>query len=300
MDYQREYEECRTLIEARLNTFFVQQCPQKPLLDAMRYSLLAGGKRIRPVLTVQFCRAAGGTAEEALDFACGVEMLHTYSLIHDDLPCMDNDDLRRGKPTCHKVYGETVATLAGDALQAAAFRTVLGAAGPWPFPECGGPGKAAYYLAEAAAETGMCGGQYLDTMADESTRTQEELCTIHAGKTGALLKAACLMGVCASAGRRGVDHAMFAAAAHYAENLGMAFQIQDDILDVTATTQDLGKPVGSDAANEKTTFASLLGIPACRELVLDYTEKAKQALNGVFPDVGFLCWLADRLAKREN
>lgn len=299
MSYQREYDECRVLIEARLNEFFVQECPQKELLDAMRYSLLAGGKRIRPVLTVKFCQAAGGTMEEALDFACGVEMLHTYSLIHDDLPCMDNDDLRRGKPTCHKVFGETVATLAGDALQAAAFRTVLSAQGPW-INGAMGPGKAAYFLAEAASEQGMCGGQYLDTLEDEKPRTELELQTIHAGKTGALLRAACLMGICASAGRRNVDDRAFEAARVFAENLGMAFQIQDDILDVTATTETLGKPVGSDEANKKTTFVTLLGVTACRELVLEHTAKAKKALDGVFADSGFLYWLADLLAEREH
>ena len=298
MDYQQEYEQCLVRIEERLDSFFLQECPQKELLDAMRYSLLAGGKRIRPVLTMKFCEVCGGTTDEALDFACGVEMLHTYSLIHDDLPCMDNDDLRRGKPTCHKVFGETIATLAGDALQAAAFRTVLAAEGPWVETLSAGPGKAALLLAEAASEQGMCGGQYLDTAEDGKVHTAEELRMIHAGKTGALLRAACLMGVCACAGRREVDNRAFEAAKEYAENLGMAFQIRDDILDVTATTEDLGKPVGSDAANQKVTFATLLGVCACTELVAEYTEKAKAALNDVFVDTGFLCWLADQLAER--
>lgn len=300
MDYQREYERCLARIEERLDSFFLQECPQKELLDAMRYSLLAGGKRIRPVLTMKFCEACGGTVEEALDFACGVEMLHTYSLIHDDLPCMDNDDLRRGKPTCHKVFGETTATLAGDALQAAAFRTVLAAEGPWVETLSAGPGRAALLLAEAASEQGMCGGQYLDTAEDGKVHTAEELRMIHAGKTGALLRAACLMGVCACAGRREVDNRAFEAAKEYAENLGMAFQIRDDILDVTATTEDLGKPVGSDVANQKVTFATLLGVSACSELVAEYTEKAKAALNDIFGDTGFLCWLADRLAERKH
>lgn len=300
MSYQQEYEQCLARIEARLNEFFTQDGPQKELLDAMRYSLLAGGKRIRPVLTMKFCEACGGTPEEALDFACGVEMLHTYSLIHDDLPCMDNDDLRRGKPTCHKVYGETVATLAGDALQAAAFRTVLAAEGPWTETVSAGPAKAAFYLAQAASEQGMCAGQYLDTMQTDSAHSEQELRTIHAWKTGALLRAACLMGVCACAGRRKVDERAFDAAREYAENLGMAFQIQDDILDVTSTTQTLGKPVGSDAANGKTTFVSLYGVDACRELVAQYTRRAEDALENVFPDHGFLSWLAERLAAREH
>ena len=300
MEYQQEYEACRSLIEERLNGYFSESCPQKELLDAMRYSLLAGGKRIRPVLTMKFCQAAGGTMEDALDFACAVEMLHTYSLIHDDLPCMDNDDLRRGKPTCHKVFGETVATLAGDALQAAAFRTVLAAKGPWVNSSVSGPWAAAGYLAEAASERGMCGGQFLDTKNENIARTIEELTLIHAGKTGALLRAACMMGVCASAGKRDVVPEAFDAAREYSEHLGLAFQIQDDILDVTATTEILGKPVGSDEANQKTTFVTLLGVDACRKLVLQHTELAKTALDGVFDDSGFLCWIADQLANRNQ
>ncbi len=300
MNYRHEYEMCCRLIEQRLNDFFVEDCAQKELLEAMRYSLLAGGKRIRPVLTLKFCQAAGGTMEEALDFACAVEMLHTYSLIHDDLPCMDNDDLRRGKPTCHKVYGETIATLAGDALQAAAFRTVLSAPGPWPNGNEAGPGLAALYLAEAAAEQGMCGGQYLDTFQDECARTQEQLSAIHSLKTGALLRAACLMGVCACAGHREVAQEAYDAADQFAKNIGLAFQIQDDVLDVTATTEVLGKPAGSDEMNQKTTYVTLLGIPTCRQLVSECTEKAKSALKAVFEDCGFLCWLADWLAAREH
>lgn len=300
MSYQQEFNACRDMIEKRLNEFFVEDCPQKELLDAMRYSLLAGGKRIRPVLTLKFCQAAGGKPEEALDFACGVEMLHTYSLIHDDLPCMDNDDLRRGKPTCHKVYGETVATLAGDALQAAAFRTVLSADGDWIDNVNAGPAKAALYLAQAVSEQGMCGGQYLDTFQSECERTQDDLNVIHSGKTGALLRAACLMGVCASAGHRKVHKDAFAAAESYANHLGMAFQIRDDILDMTATPEILGKPVGSDAANKKITYAALLGVTACGRLVDEHTQKAKDALNGVFDDCGFLLWLADQLATRDH
>lgn len=299
MDYRREYEQCRSLVEEHLEHFFTEQCDQKVLLEAMRYSLLAGGKRIRPVLTMKFCQAAGGTMEEALDFACGVEMLHTYSLIHDDLPCMDNDDLRRGKPTCHKVYDETTAVLAGDALQAAAFRTVLSAKGPWLRYE-DGPGAAARVLADAASERGMCGGQYLDTARENAARSEKELLAIHSGKTGALLCAACMMGVCASAGRREVDPGAFAAAKEYAQHLGIAFQIQDDILDETATTAVLGKPAGSDKANQKTTYTTLLGVPECRKLVAEHTEKAKHALKGVFADDGFLRWLADYLSDRNR
>ena len=200
--FAQEMEMARAMVEARLAEYFTDS----GLEEAMRYSLMAGGKRIRPILTMKFCEAAGGTMEEALDFGCGVEMLHTYSLIHDDLPCMDNDDLRRGRPTCHKVYGECIATLAGDALQAAAFSTVLSAKGNWSAGEGAARAYAAQNQAEAAGERGMCLGQYLDTIGDGKSRTAEELTEINDHKTGALLRAACMMGVAAAMGRRAVDH----------------------------------------------------------------------------------------------
>ena len=291
--FQKEYDQCREQIEQALKGYFQESGPQNELLEAMRYSLLAGGKRIRPALTMKFCEAAGGRAEDALPFACGVEMLHTYSLIHDDLPCMDNDDLRRGKPTCHKVYGETIATLAGDALQAAAFRTVL------THPDQISA-KAAAFLAEAAGERGMCAGQYLDTIESGRLLTEETLKQIHSHKTGALLRASCLMGVCAAERRNAVKPECFRAAGEYAEHLGIAFQIQDDLLDAVATTEQLGKPAGSDEANGKTTFVTLLGKEACVEQVRYYTQKAKEALHTAFPDAAFLDWLADWLAERGN
>ena len=298
MEFQRQLEEARELTEARLRTFF----SGGGLEEAMRYSLLAGGKRIRPILTMKFCEAAGGTLEEALDFGCGVEMLHTYSLIHDDLPCMDNDDLRRGMPTNHKKFGECVAILAGDALQAAAFQTVLSAKGKWRHGGKAAVIMAAKILAEAAGETGMCGGQYWDTAGDGQPRTAEDLTDINNKKTGALLRAACMMGVCASMGRREVDESCMDAAWHYATNLGLAFQIRDDILDAVSTAEELGKPVGSDAANQKATYVNLLGVEACEALVLDYTVRAKEALDAGrwLGDTAFLRELADSLAVRKN
>ena len=298
MEFQRELEEARQLTEVRLQAFF----PGGGLEEAMRYSLLAGGKRIRPVLTMKFCEAAGGTLEEALDFGCGVEMLHTYSLIHDDLPCMDNDDLRRGKPTNHKRFGECVATLAGDALQAAAFQAVLSAEGEWRHGGSAAVVLAARVLAEAAGAAGMCGGQYWDTAGSGQPRTAESLTEINDKKTGALLRAACVMGVCASMGRREVDESCMSAARDYATNLGLAFQIRDDILDAVSTADELGKPIGSDAANQKATYVTLLGVEACESLVLDYTARAKEALaeGRWLGDTGFLEELADRLAVRRN
>jgi geranylgeranyl pyrophosphate synthase len=266
----------------------------------MRYSLLAGGKRIRPILTMQFCAAAGGELKEALDFGCAVEMLHTYSLIHDDLPCMDNDDLRRGKPTNHKVFGACTATLAGDALQAAAFETVLSAAGSER--ELLAAARAARILAAAAGEAGMCGGQYLDTVGDGKPHTEAELTAINDKKTGALLVAACTMGIAAASGRRDVDGSCMDAAGEYAGALGLAFQIRDDILDTISTPEELGKDTGSDAANGKTTYVGLLGAEACERRVLDYTERAKAALErGNWPGgTDFLRELADRLAHRRS
>ena len=266
----------------------------------MRYSLLAGGKRVRPILAMKFCQAAGGTMEEALDFGCAVEMLHTYSLIHDDLPCMDNDSLRRGKPTCHIAFGECTATLAGDALQAAAFQTVLSAEGEWRHGGQMYRALAAEILAEAAGFQGMCGGQYWDTLGDGRFHTEEELTSINDKKTGALLRAACMMGVAASMGRRAVEENCMDAAREYAANLGLAFQIRDDMLDVMGDTGAFGKPVGSDAANGKTTYVTLLGLEACGARVLDYTEKAKAALKtGSWAgSTEFLEELADSMAVR--
>jgi len=297
-NYHQEMDTLRLRVEERLGEFFTGE----GLEEAMRYSLMAGGKRIRPVLTMAFCQAAGGSAEEALDFGCGVEMLHTYSLIHDDLPCMDNDDLRRGKPTCHKIYGECNATLAGDALQCAAFQTVLFAKGPWKGEGKLAPHVAAGILAVAAGVNGMCGGQYYDTIGDGESHTIEELAAIHDKKTGALLRAACMMGVVAASGHRKVDDSCLDAARDYATHLGMAFQIRDDILDATSSTQELGKPVGSDAANEKTTYVTLLGVEACEQLVLEHTKLAKDALaKGQWRgDTGLLSWIADKLATRKN
>ena len=298
MDFQMQLEEARELVEARLRTFF----SSGGLEEAMRYSLLAGGKRIRPILTMKFCEAAGGALEEALDFGCGVEMLHTYSLIHDDLPCMDNDDLRRGMPTSHKKFGESVAILAGDALQAAAFQTVLSVKGEWRHGGRTAVILAAKILAEAAGESGMCGGQYWDTTGDGQPRTSEDLTDINNKKTGALLRAACMMGVCASMGRREVDESCMNAAWHYATNLGLAFQIRDDVLDAVSTAEELGKPVGSDAANQKATYVNLLGVEACEALVQDYTVRAKEALDSGrwLGDTAFLRELADSLAARRN
>lgn len=298
-DFEKELSAAKALVEKRLAEFF----PGDGLQAAMRYSLLAGAKRIRPILAMKFCEAAGGAMEEALDFGCGVEMLHTYSLIHDDLPCMDNDDLRRGRPTNHKVYGECVATLAGDALQAAAFQTVLSAEGPWQEKGSFAPAVAAKILAEAAGEQGMCGGQYFDTIGDGKVlHTAEELTVINNKKTGALLRAACMMGVAASSGHRVVEERCFEAARVYATNVGLAFQIRDDMLDVIGSAEEFGKPIGSDASNRKSTYVTLLGLEECERRVLAYTERAKEALRACKwqGSTEFLCTLADAMTERKK
>ncbi len=291
MNVQEELTAACALVEAQLNECFRGE----GLEAAMRYSLLAGGKRIRPVLTMKFCQLAGGAMEDGLEFGCGVEMLHTYSLIHDDLPCMDNDDLRRGKPTNHKQFGECTATLAGDALQAAAFQMVLSAGKP---QDSRSKVLAAGILAQAAGYQGMCGGQYWDTIGDGQPHTLDELTAINDKKTGALLRAACMMGIAAAG--CGEDDPRMKASREYAANLGLAFQIRDDILDKTASQSALGKTLNSDAANQKSTYASLLGVEACEALVLDYTARAKEALNTCVwkGSVAFLCELADSLARR--
>ena len=219
------------------------------------------------------------------------EMLHTYSLIHDDLPCMDNDELRRGRPTNHVVYGECTATLAGDALQAEAFGTILRSGLPADWRAA-----CAEILAGAVGLDGMCGGQYLDMLGEGKKLTARELDEINSRKTGALLTAACQMGVAAAGG----NEKMLEAAGMFGAGLGMAFQIRDDMLDVLSTEEELGKPIGSDAQECKNTYMALYGQEECARMVNKLTDYAKSALNGVFADTGFLYSLADSLALREK
>lgn len=278
-------------IDAALDKYFKtsEDYPIKGLADSMRYSLLAGGKRIRPMLVLEFCRISGGDVDAALPAACAIEMLHTYSLIHDDLPCMDNDELRRGRPTNHVVYGECTATLAGDALQAEAFGTILRSKLPAErralCAEC---------LADGVGLDGMCGGQYLDMLGERKKLTEDELNEINSRKTGALLTAACRMGVAAGGG----NEKMMEAAIQYGAAIGAAFQIRDDMLDVLSTNEVLGKPVGSDKQENKNTYMALLGKDKCAEMVQRLTQYAKTALKGAFEDTDFLCDLADSLANR--
>ena len=284
---QKEY---KTLIDTKLAEYFRDDdMPQAGLFEAMRYSLNAGGKRIRPILVLEFCRITGGDCDKALPAACAVEMLHTYSLIHDDLPCMDNDDLRRGKPTNHVVYGECTATLAGDALQAEAFGTILRSELPAEArAEC------ARILADAVGADGMCGGQFLDMIGENKILTADELDEINSRKTGALLIAACTMGVAAAGG----NEKQMEAASQFGAAIGAAFQIRDDMLDVISTSEQLGKPIGSDEQEHKNTYMALYGADRCMKMIEKLTEQAKSVLNEAFDDTEFLCELADSMVTR--
>ena len=293
MDSKQCLQAHRDLVEAWLQHAFQEREPRGNLYDAMCYSLLAGGKRIRPVLLLESCRLCGGDPERVLPFAGAIEMIHTYSLIHDDLPCMDDDDLRRGRPTNHKVYGEAMAVLAGDSLLTAAFEFMLEQRAQIP-PER--TLEAAGILARAAGARGMVGGQVLDMDGEGRTLGMNELEELQRLKTGALIQAAVEMG-CVLAGGTVEQRA---ALCRYAEHLGLAFQIQDDVLDVVGKTETLGKTVGSDAKSEKNTFVTLKGEEACGELVSRLTAEAVDALAPFGEGAQALCWLANTLATREK
>jgi len=291
-DMIREMDLCRDIVEDRLKELFDEAgTSYATLVESIRYSLLAGGKRVRAVICMKFCEAAGGKAEDALEAACAVEMLHTYTLIHDDLPSMDGDDMRRGKPANHIRYGEFTATLAGDALQAAAFETLASS----PLPP-GSVNEMVKILAQAAGPHGICGGQYLDLSGEGWHLTIDELLELYSMKTAALISAAARIGVIAGDGtREQID-----AADSYAQAIGLAFQVRDDVLDCTATTEELGKPTGSDMENDKSTFASLLGVEACEKMINRETDRAISSLEGKFEHPEFLTWLATILAGRNN
>lgn len=278
----------QALIEGYLASAFAGEIRHADLQEAMEYSLLAGGKRIRPVLTLETCRLCGGDAEAALPFACGVEMVHTYSLIHDDLPAMDNDDLRRGRPTNHIVYGEAAAILAGDALLTAAFEQLTKAELPAERIV-----EAVMCLSRAAGSAGMVGGQALDMAGEGRALSREELELLQSLKTGALISAAAELG-CIAAGGTTEQRARVRT---YAQALGRAFQVRDDMLDVISSQAELGKSVGSDRLNEKSTFVTALGLEGCAALVEELTRQAVEAMEG-FVRPEFHVWLAKSLAQR--
>lgn len=289
MNFENRSREYREFVESYLEDIYAKfaEEPQKPLFEAMEYSLLAGGKRLRPIFALDFCRMCGGDWKNAAPFAAAIEMIHTYSLIHDDLPCMDNDDFRRGRPTNHKVYGEGMAVLAGDALLTDAF--MLASTAKLPNP--GDMATAIALMAEGAGSLGMVGGQVLDIMSEERELTEQEVLDIQSRKTGRLISIACCLGVLAGGG----TEQQFDAAAQFAAGLGLAFQIRDDMLDVIGTQEEMGKGVGTDAA--KNTFVRLYGLEKCEELVQKYTKYAIDALDA-FEENTFMISLAKSLTDR--
>ena len=281
-----------TLVEAGLERYLPPEtCRHSRIFEACRYSLLAGGKHIRAALLLEFYRLCGGQPEDALPFACGLEMIHTYSLIHDDLPCMDDDDYRRGRLSNHKVYGDATAVLAGDALLNRAFETMLSQRTVAAEPAM----RAAACIARCSGLYGMIGGQVQDLALEGKPASDEELREMVSLKTGALIRAACVGGVLLAGGTAAQQQAAEA----YADALGLAFQIRDDILDVTGDRAVLGKATGSDAANDKTTFVSVYGLEACRGLVRRLTLQAMTVAEA-FSDREFLQKLAEYLARREK
>ncbi len=280
------------LIEDFLNSSIEKSCYDEEIVaDAMRYSLQNGGKRIRPVLVLEFCRLCGGDVQKALPFAAAIEMIHTYSLIHDDLPCMDDDDMRRGKPSCHKKFGEEYALLAGDGLLTLAFEMLTRA-------ELSDRQKvqAVKALSTHAGYQGMIGGQTVDLMSEGKAIDLDRLRTMDNLKTGKLINCAALLGCIAA----DADSKKTEASQVYTNAIGLAFQIVDDILDVTSTAEKLGKPIGSDSEKEKSTYVSILGIEKSKQYAEELTCEATQSLD-CFGDEGeFLKKLAFNLLERDN
>ena len=291
MDIKQILKENAALVEAALQRYTAEQDVDFATeLEAERYSLLAPGKRVRPTLVLEFCRLFGGSDEAALPLACAVEMIHTYSLIHDDLPCMDNDDLRRGRPTCHKAFDEATALLAGDGLLTRAFGVAATAPIP-PADVC----RAVALLSRKAGSFGMIGGQVMDLAGEGRTLSLECLLKLHAHKTGALIALSAELG-CIAAGLA-ADDVRVKKAVRFAEGIGLAFQVVDDVLDVTADVTELGKNVGSDAKSEKTTFLSFYDVEGALSYAKAETERAKAALDGIPGNERLLC-LADYLIER--
>ncbi|MDE6035953.1 MAG: polyprenyl synthetase family protein [Ruminococcus sp.] len=288
----KEYVEYAEKSLAEYNILTADTEPQKHLIEAMNYSLSAGGKRIRPVLVMAFCEAMGTDYRKAKAPACGIEMIHTFSLIHDDLPAMDNDDLRRGKPSCHKAYGEAMAILAGDALSVLPFEIIADDTELTPEQKI----KIISVLAKATGKSGMIGGQVIDIENESRNDVDaENLRNMYRNKTGQLIAVSCMMGcICA-----GADEEIIKNSAEYGYKLGLAFQIIDDILDVTASTEEIGKPAGSDKAENKTTFVTLYGVEKARETADRITVEALECL-GKTGGNSFLTELTEKLLQRKN
>lgn len=293
MKHKERFAEYAGMVEAGLDRLLpLDGLRQDQVMEAMRYSALGGGKRLRGAFVLEFCRISGGDVQAALPYACAIEMIHAYSLIHDDLPCMDNDDMRRGKPSCHRAFDEATALLAGDGLLNRAFETAVS-------EEAAGRLDAARVLrltrelAGAAGFYGMIGGQCIDLAYDGRVPDLATLNELIALKTGALIRVACRMGCIAA----GASEAQIAAADTFAARLGLAFQIRDDMLDVEGDASVLGKATHADERQGKTTYPALLGMEACRQEVDRLTGEAVEALDQ-FADREFLTELAWSLTSR--
>jgi len=295
MDYIHEYNRYRNLVEEWIqDRITVPDLPEKTLVDAMRYSLMAGGKRLRPVQSLAVCDMLGGDTEDVLPFACAIELIHTYSLIHDDLPCMDNDDFRRGKPTSHKVFGEAMAILAGDALLNTACEIMLDAV----IAERNDPltkAAAARIIMEATGASGMIAGQVIDLESENAPVSYKVLCRMHKLKTGALIRASVL-----SAARLcKTDEKTWDALDRYGRHIGLAFQIKDDLLDFEGDAAVTGKSAGIDERNRKSTFVTVLGADRAREMLSEAVREAISALENI-ENAGFLARTAAYIAEREK
>ena len=282
------------LMETTLESYLNMTDDKYPVLfDAMRYGVLDGGKRVRPFLALEFCRMAGGKDEAVLPFAVAIECIHSYSLVHDDLPCMDNDDLRRGKPTNHKKFGEANALLCGDALLTYAFE----AAASNKYVDAESVVKAIKLLADMAGANGMIGGQQIDLLSEGKNIDMDTLKYLHSKKTGCLIRCASLLG-CIAAGEKCTPE-LYAAADKYASGIGLTFQIIDDILDVTGDEEVFGKPIGSDAEQNKTTFMSFMSVEDAYKEAEKLTKDAIDSISS-FEGSEILCEFADYLLNRNK
>ena len=293
--------QCRTMVDYSLSAILSTTSDVSPrLLEAMRYSTFNGGKRVRPMLAYATCRALGGDIQQVDPAACALELIHAYSLVHDDLPAMDNDDLRRGKPTCHKAYDEATAVLVGDALQSLAFE-VLANDQLCPQSTLSDPVRLQLVstLSQAAGLAGMAGGQAMDLYATGGVLNQQQLELMHAHKTGALIQASVRMGaLCALSGHDNWQDTTLGALDRYAKAIGLAFQVQDDILDVTANTETLGKQQGADSALGKATYVSLLGLEPARDYAQELCRTAIDALADLDQQADILRQIADYIVQR--
>ncbi len=292
MDIRVYFKEKAEIVNKALENFMPEENEYPEILsNAIRYSVFAGGKRLRPVLMIAACEAFGGKAEDVFPFACAMEMIHTYSLIHDDLPAMDNDDLRRGMPTNHKVFGEDMAILAGDGLLSLAFETMSDA-----LMENGDRRyiKALKAVAKAAGTKGMVAGQVVDVASEGKEIDEETLEYIHINKTSAMIKGALEAGAYIG----GADDEEVKMISEAGEKIGLAFQIQDDILDVESTAEVLGKNINSDIKNEKKTYVSMFGIEYSKNKVKEFSDEACQIIDGLICDGEILKEIVDYLVKR--